>query len=707
MRFIKCTITKPSFFDNKFIEFASDITLIKGKNGSGKSFVAKTLTEAPWVYFPWSEEKLWNTIDDTYLDLCFSLNDDEKIETYRFRYQASTLSIFDISDGEKQLARLLPSVPGYNLKELNAPLLEEFLSDNDFKTFISAAYMPSPADTGKEEVLNYNTVKDIIINDESNFCKKYFAIEQLYLGENPSSSLFPKIQEIKQVLNELNKEIEIIHIKNRYSEKLDREKHSVESSIAELKTKEEYLKRKKTVLEQTTEDLRRVDTLNRKIKNITEKISDVNDKTAKIKSLKNVIDSSPGHFKFHENPESGKLDEIQALFGEIIENNEKINSYIDKKEAVHKKLQVLSRIAGITAFLSSVTLLFKNPSSLEEIAAPVSAVLVFILFLFTGGILYYIFSLNKKELLFLENKKQRLNADLKEILEENSFPIENYNLDEIYDILLKYFENYIEYNDNLDQIDMIKSTMPENSKNKDTRDRLKMFKFKAEDLRKRIDRNFLSVGLEFKREITAESISAFINDIDEEAVELQNKIHSQAELLTRIEKEKLLSVIEDYDNILIKRDNIQKLLDDLLAKSETASFAAVVLNEAVKNREQAQLKKFVTDIRSRFNAITDNQFKSTVDEETVKNFLEGNGRYASLNPPVIHALLLSVKFSLNGFLPGKKNLMPMILDDPFLFMDDDRIEKILEQIREIAVRRQVTVFTHRITESCREKIIEL
>ena len=707
MRFVRCIITKPLLFDNKFIEFAENITFIKGKNGSGKSFAAKTLTEALWIYFPWLKEKLWNTVDDTYLDLCFSLDNSGKTETYRFRYQASTLSIFDISDGEKQLARLIPSDPNYDLKELGAPLLEEFLSDNNFKTFISAAYIPSPADIGKEEVIDYNIIKDIIINDETGFRKKCSAMNQLYSGEKPSSSLFLKIQETKQVLNELNKEIEIIQIKNRYSEKLNREKNGIESDITELKTKEEQLRRKKTVLEQTAEDLKKIDSLNRKIKNITEEISVEHDKTIKIKTLKNIIDSGLGHFKFSENLEPAKLDKIQMLFREIINNNEKLNSYTDKKQTVRKKLQTLSKMTGIAILLSSAVILLKKPLILKEIAAPFLALLVFAILIFIGGILYYIFSLSKKESLALKNEKQELNASLKAILKENSFPVENYNLDEIYDILLKYFEDYIEYNDNLDQIDTIRSTLPGSAKIKNTHEKLKMFKFKTGDLRNRIEKNLLSVELDFKKGMTTENISTLINDTDDEITELQNKINSQTELLVRIEKEKLLSVVQDYDSILIKRDDAQKLLDDLITKSEAASFVTIALNEAVKNKEQMQLKKFVNGILSRFNAITDNQFKSTVDEETVKNFLEGNGRYAPLNPPVIHALLLSAKFSLNEFLPDKKNSMPMILDDPFLFMDDDRIEKILEQIREIAASRQVTVFTYRITESCREKTIEL
>ncbi|MCL1911171.1 MAG: hypothetical protein FWG13_03090 [Leptospirales bacterium] len=707
VRFIKCTIAKPLLFDNKLIEFAEDITLIKGKNGSGKSFAAKTLIEAFWIYFPWSEEKRWNTIDDTYLDLNFSLNNDEKSGSYRFRYQASTLSIFDISEWEKQLARLIPSDPEYALKELNAPLLEEFLSSNNLETFISGSYIPSPADIEKEEVINYDIIKNILINDESGFYKKYSDMDRLYSGEKPYSSLFSKIQETKQTLSELNKEIEIIQIKNLYSEKLDREKKNVESDIKKLKAQEEHLKRKKTVLEQTEEDLKRIDLLNQKIKKITEEISVQHDKTTEIKTLKSVIDSGLGHFKFSENLESGKLDKIQTLFREIIDNNEKINLYMDKKRIVRGRLQRLAKIAGIAVLISSAGILLRNPVTVRELTIAFSALLVFALLVFIGGSLYYVFSLNKKELRVLKNKKDEFDAGLKAILEENSFPVENYNLDEIYDILLKYFEDYIEYNDHLDQIDTIRSTMPESAKIKDTHERLKIYKHKTVDLQKKIDKDLLSIEIEHRKGITAGNIPPLITDIDNEAAELQGKINSQTELLARIEKEKLSSIAEDYDSILIKRDDAQKLLDDMLSKLEAASFVTNILSEAVKNREQMQLKKLIDGILSKFNAITENQFKATVDEETVKNFLEGNGRYATLSPPVIHTLHLSTQFSLNEFLSDKKNLMPMIFDDPFLFMDDDRIEKILEQIREIAATRQVIVFTHRITENCREKVIEL
>ncbi|MDR3237673.1 MAG: hypothetical protein LBT84_04140 [Spirochaetia bacterium] len=708
MRFIKCTISKPSLFDNRLLEFGDDITFVKGKNGSGKSFAAKALTEALWLYFPWTGKKLWNTIDDTYLDLCFNLNKGEKTGMYRFRYQASTLSIFDISDGEKELIRLTPTglMPARDvLEKLNDPLLAEFISDNDLKTFINIAYIPSPADIDRDEVIDYDIIKNVIINDDSGFYERYSVMNERYLGNEPASPLFIKIEEAKRTLNELNKEVEIIRIKNQYFEKLEREKNSIEYDITELKANINRLERKKDMLGQVSDNLKKIEIIGGKINKIEEEITDEQAKAEKIKNLENI--SNFQRFKFPESLDMKKLDKIQSLFREIIDNNEKINSHFSKKRLVNKRLTTLSEIAGTSILLSTAGVLIKNSFVLEKSSNAFLVLLIFAMFAALSGLLYYMSSVNKKELFLLQENRLILNGRLEELIKENSFPFADYNLDELYDILLKYFEDYTEYSDNLSEINAIQSTLAGEERLREIRHEMKLLKNRTTALQEETYKNLNSVNLDPKEALRQEDIEQLISYIDDEINNLGSAIASKEELLVRIEREKLLSVGNDYESVVIKRDEAQKLFDKLQAKKETAFFVTGLMNDAVRKREQQQIKKFVADILSRFNTITDNQFRTLVDEQIVENFIAGNGRHVSLNPSVVHTLLLSAKFSLNGFLSGTKKSIPLILDDPFLFMDDDRISRLLEQVREIAAARQVTLFTHRVTESCREKMIEL
>ncbi len=51
MRYVKCTVTRPALFDNRVLEFEKDITVITGRNGSGKTFIARCLIDGMWKCF--------------------------------------------------------------------------------------------------------------------------------------------------------------------------------------------------------------------------------------------------------------------------------------------------------------------------------------------------------------------------------------------------------------------------------------------------------------------------------------------------------------------------------------------------------------------------------------------------------------------------------------------------------------------------------
>jgi predicted ATPase len=48
---VKCTVTRPALFDNRVLEFEKDITVITGRNGSGKTFIARCLIDGMWKCF--------------------------------------------------------------------------------------------------------------------------------------------------------------------------------------------------------------------------------------------------------------------------------------------------------------------------------------------------------------------------------------------------------------------------------------------------------------------------------------------------------------------------------------------------------------------------------------------------------------------------------------------------------------------------------
>jgi uncharacterized protein YhaN len=125
------------------------------------------------------------------------------------------------------------------------------------------------------------------------------------------------------------------------------------------------------------------------------------------------------------------------------------------------------------------------------------------------------------------------------------------------------------------------------------------------------------------------------------------------------------------------------------------NFIMEVMEEAVLHNEEKQLSRLVNLSYERFNFLTENKEIGNVDKELIKRIIVENNKPAEFNAQTIHLLYLSVKLALTDFLNDNKLSLPFIIDDPFLFMDDDRINRFRELITYISRHRQVIIFTHR------------
>jgi len=118
-----------------------------------------------------------------------------------------------------------------------------------------------------------------------------------------------------------------------------------------------------------------------------------------------------------------------------------------------------------------------------------------------------------------------------------------------------------------------------------------------------------------------------------------------------------------------------------------------LLEETVARREERQREKLIKSALGRFHALTENQYITEIDEAQFRGLIAGSGEY-DLNPGLMHLILLSIKLALTDFLIDRKIPIPLIIDDPFLFMDDVRAGRFKSQLDDIARTRQVLIFTH-------------
>ena len=716
MRFVKCTVTKPSLFDNRSLEFERDITVVNGKNGSGKSFLARTMIEGIWKYFSGNCHWLNGAWEDMYLDLGFSVPvTGEEESFYRFRYQMGNLSIFSLSGGEREVARFSGEGPGPEDEGTagaiaGEPALAYFMEGKDLTGFINASFIPSPSDLDSEKVLDYDRIKDIILGDCSGFYEKYGLLRERYRrDEGLSGHLFEMIEEYSRRLAELNKEIELRSIKSQRFEKLEKERNIIEEEIQALDEKRSGFEERRDILKKIRDDMKKIEDLNRELESIRDEVSTEQEKVDRVRGLEEEINLKFIRFKRMGIGDERNLDKLQDVFRDIINLNEEIDSFYLKREGRRRKARIFSMAASVAALSSAFFILYHNGFSIEKGGQPLGWILGFTLLFTTVMMLYSFVSGGAKKLAALNERKAELEERLKRFLKEGNLQLDDYKLSELYEMLLQYFEEYIDYTDCLEEMQQVRSTLKDAEYLKKIHRDLKNLKKKEEGIQKEIQKNVKSIDLTESMIQDQDGISSLIEETLNEIKTIDGMIKGKQEVISRIDAEKQQPAGQSDGDAAItgERDSVKKLLSELQDRKSAVMTITDIMMEAVSAREKQQLKKLVDETLMRFHTVTDNQFAAKVDDRVVRDLVTGNGLMHDLNPSVVHALLLSVKFSLTGFLSDSAVSLPLIIDDPFLFMDDERVDRLKDQIRDIARYRQVIVFTHHTADKDWGKIIEL
>jgi DNA repair exonuclease SbcCD ATPase subunit len=709
LRFVKCTVSRPALFDNRVLEFEKDITVITGRNGSGKTFIARCLIEGIWKCF--SEKSRWlnDAWEDLYLDLCFAIPADAGNEDlYRFRYQMGNLSVFDISGGERELARFRHDE--FNARISDSSGLSGFLESSNLESFITACHIPSPTALNEGRAVDFDRLRDILLEDYSGFYKNSGLLRHGYDREGGMDGpLFRLVEEKTRRLGGISKEIEIKNIRNQRIEKLNREREMIEEEIRDLKERRTGQEERRAVLVNIGENLGALQGLIDELEAMKKDIAAEQDRNDLVRSLEEEIDRKYQRFKRFGLGDDRNLDQLQELFREIINLNEEIDSFYLRRDARNKKLRLASSAVSSAALTAALFLLFNSGFSVKKIGMPPFLIVGAVLVAAPLALLYSLFSSGEKRLTALTEKRAGHEEKLKVFLKEGSLELDDYRLSELYEMLLQYFEDYIEYTDNLEELQRVRSSMRDTEHLRKMQRELKDLKKREEALRGEIGKSLKSLDMREDAIMERDSIGLLIEGVDGEIALIDENIRGKGDIISRIEAEKLQSMGDAGvdGEMLLERDALEKELATLQSRRDAVFRITDIMKEAVKTREDRQLKKLVDATLERFHTVTDNQFADSVNERVVKDLISGNGQLNDLNPPVVHALLLSIKISLSGFISCYGAPLPLIIDDPFLFMDDGRIERLKKQIREIAVERQVIIFTHQSADRDWAKIIEL
>ena len=435
---------------------------------------------------------------------------------------------------------------------------------------------------------------------------------------------------VDRKLQELLNEKENLEKYKNFKYEFEEQENNLNNEIVNLENENSFLREIKLLNE------------NEKIENEKIKIKEniKNENLEKINLLNNKINELKNNNK--------------NIFEKYLENNFKNKKIKNNKNKINnKKIKILNIIFIILILINILQFIFIKNNNFKYI------------FLLTVPtfLIFYIFLINK------ENKKIKN----KEKIEKNNFEKINLEL-----INLENEKKIIENNlNNLnEEINKIKNN----------------FNLKINFEKEKIKNNYLN-------KIEKNKINNFINleNVNFEIEKLQKEINDK--------KLKLHTLDLDKKNIEPNLDNLSKIEEDIVNNNEIMSnlknlnlsfnLAKEILNENYEKMKNSVTPKFTENLSNNISKITDSKYKKVMFNENEGLIVElENSDYVPANRlsiGTIDQLYLSLRLSMVNELSDEK--VPILLDEAFVFYDDERLKNILLYLNSDFSDRQIIIFS--------------
>jgi len=702
VQFIKCIVYKHGLFDNRVLDFSDRLNIVCGKNGSGKSLLVRSMMDAVWGRF--SDRKLlsdeaWNSL---YLDLLFSLSENGY---YRIcnTSDKSYRVLFVHSNGEKMLysESKLDFADGKIQNDFNpdfeSKIFREFLNRIDGNTFFSSSFIPASTDIAGDSIIDYSVLKKIVLDDNTGFYNHFNNLNKSFeRGVAAHNGLPPEVIQFEEKKRELEKKIQIIDISDSRHEKLRREKNTVQQEVDELNNSLNSLNSQEEILNKIIENLTKVDELKNEFETIKDEIQKEQQKIKSITDMKTELDTMFPQFSDIDLADSTNLDRLQDVFNDIRNLNERIDNFYFMRERRRKKFKKIAVTVAFTALSSVLLILIKNGFVIQKDMALWAGILGFSFVVDAAIALYLSVARRSKVLVQLEDEKKRYKEKITALMEKSKVELEDYKLTEIYELLLQYFEDYVNYTERKKDLARIKSSLKEEDYMITIQKKLDALKKEEEIIKDEIHTSIDTLNIVDDIENETSKIEDLIQNIDMEAAIIKEKIETKEHILQQIDSE--FAQVSGNDGamsaIIDEKNNLDRVMKKWKVNQNSMQFILRTLSSAVKRSEEKQLRRLMDGTIDKFNHLTGNQYITKIDAPVLMGLLAENRISEELTPPVIHALLISLKFTLSDFIINGDTTIPLLIDEPFQFMDDERCNKFRDLVSYISNKRQVIIFTH-------------
>lgn len=255
----------------------------------------------------------------------------------------------------------------------------------------------------------------------------------------------------------------------------------------------------------------------------------------------------------------------------------------------------------------------------------------------------------------------------------------------------------MEYTERTQDLINLKNTLKEADYLKAIEEKLDTLKNDEESIKGEIHNNLKALDIMKEIEPETDKIEGLINSIDKEIALIEEQLVIKMNIMSRIDEEiqRNPSASDDLGHmaLLKEKETMEKRLGTLDTNQQSLRFILDLLDEIISAREKKNYGGLTTKTLNKFNYLTNNQYVTKIDESVIQRLISGE-TINDLGPSVIYELQATLKFAITDFIADSRISLPLIIDEPFQFMDDEREGRFRELLLEVSEKRQIILFTH-------------
>jgi DNA repair exonuclease SbcCD ATPase subunit len=683
VKLVRSIVSKIGFAESKQTDFNDGIHFIFGKNNSGKTLISKSFIDTLYPENPsLVDTDAWDTMFAT-----FTLQSSQtKVEIQRKGNKE--IKIFEIaSDGSTIKEEAFPLPVAGDVTAINCLDRLHMLFSKD--AFAVLSYIPSPLDIQYYSKDFSKSIKAILLLDRSLY---YCAFSRLFADKinNTDNYNAHVIAEIQSKIKHCKTKLDLIELKEQKLKKQRSEIEEVNERIRLYTNEINELQKKIEACNRYIDTLSAIDTVTQQLKTVNSQIKALQEKLGTIEKYTKLIATKYPQFKDFSPEKRNNIHAMQNIYRQIQAISEEIETIIFKQE---NKNHALARNLLIINILLALGVLFVFLKPIMGMSSVHRWFMVSLLILIqVSSIGYYcIYTLMhslKKIVQPLQQQKEACQIKLETLLNQNGISLDGITIDEIYEFLLQYFEEYNEYNEK--QIDLltIQKEIDENA----SIDILEEEKRKLENnvtlLNEQLCALQKEIGVAIESAEHSMTVkSALQHEIDEKKgliVSLQNKLNNIPEESIDFDDEK--------NNILQEIADFEKELNAINEKNKLINYIVTSFDTAIQRYYNDRFELLTGKIKTLIQDLTKNKF-GKIDEEYIKQIITN-----SINTPnasLKYCIYLTAIFALYELLQQELPYvhLPLIIDDPFVLMDEDAMGEFTKTLQLWAENRQVIVFT--------------